>query len=68
MFSILIVEDDICACKELTDYFSKIDDTCIIGCTATISEAVSLCQLHKCCLSSGIKAAKPELLMRGPTS
>ena len=32
MFSILIVEDDICACKELTDYFSKIDDTCIIGC------------------------------------
>lgn len=47
MFSILIVEDDICACKELTDYFSKIDDTCIIGCTATISEAVSLCQLHK---------------------
>ena len=47
MFSILIVQEDICTCKELTHYFSNIDDTYIIGCTATASEAVSLCQLHK---------------------
>lgn len=47
MFSILIVEDDNYACKEFTEYISNYEDVCIIGCTATASEAISLCQLHK---------------------